>query len=128
MPELWQALDIACALQTLLSHGLTYRQGIGGIDVGERALEDLEAINQLFGLGSDDLGSRVQGKAAYVEELQRLRAGIVNVMRWMAWDDWHPLLGSESGGLYTLTKTRWNTLGQAYLAWFQLEAALQERA
>lgn len=127
MAELWQALDAACALQIALSHGLAYLQGVAGVDSGTHAPLVSQETNLLFCLGSDDFGSREQANAAYAEEMQRLRDSIVNVMRWMAWDDWHPLLGSESGGLYTQTKAHWTTLMQAYMAWFQQDAALRER-
>lgn len=118
MPELWQALDAACALQIALSHGLAYPPGVGCVDIDSRAQVAGQETNLLFGLGNNNFGLREQANAAYAEEMQRLRDGIVNVIRWMAWDDWHPLLGPESGGMYTQTKTRWNTLRHAYLAWF----------
>jgi hypothetical protein len=128
MAELWQALEAACALQIALSHGLAYPHGVTGVDTAPAETSSPKETNLLFGLGSDDFGSREQAHAAYAEEMLRLRDGIVNVVRWMAWDDWHPLLGAESGDLYTQTKTRWTTLMQAYMAWFQQDAALLDRA
>lgn len=127
LAELWQALDAARALQIALSYGLAYPHGVTRVDTPFVELSPPKETNLLFGLGSDDFGLREQAHAAYAEEMQRLRDTIVNVMRWMAWDDWHSLLGNESGDLYTQTKVRWTTLMQAYMAWFQQDAALRRR-
>lgn len=127
MSALSQALEAACALQIALSHGLAFPQGVIRVDpalVGRLASQD---TNLLFGLGADDSVARQQAHADFAKELQRLRNGIVDVIRWMAWDDWHPLLGAESGGLYVQTKARWTTLMQTYMAWFQQDAAIWER-
>lgn len=126
MAELWQALDAACALQIALSHGLAYPHGVTRVDTPFVEPSPPKETNLLFGLGAADLGTRERAYAAYAEEMQRLRDSIVNVMRWMAWDEWHPLLGSESGDLYVQTKARWKALMQAYMAWFQQDAALWE--
>lgn len=126
MADLWQALNAACALQIALSHGLSYPHGITGVDTAPVEPSHSEETNLLFGLGATDLGTRERAVAAYVEEMQWHRDGIVNAIRWMAWDDWHSLLGAESGILYSQTKVRWNTLLQAYVAWFQRNAALWE--
>jgi len=126
LAELWQALDAACALQIALSHGLAYRHGDTGVDTAPVEPSRSEETSLLFGLGATDLETRERAYAAYSEEMQRLREGIVNVIRWMAWDDWHSLLGDESGDFYSQTKARWTTVMQAYMTWFQHNAALSE--
>jgi hypothetical protein len=127
MVELWQALDAACALQIALSHGLAYPHGVTGVDTAPVEPSPPKETNLLFGLGAADLGTPHRAHEAYTQEMQRLRDDIVNLIRWMVWDEWYPLLGPESDGLYAQTKTRRNSLLQAYFAWFQHDAALLER-
>lgn len=105
-PGMWKAASDLCALQIVLGHQMVSHLGYGGwLD------HDGEEYKTTW--------CRFEVAAAYTDLAQCLGEGITDWMRWMAWDEWHALLGSESGGLYVTTKACWQELRRAYMAWFQ---------
>lgn len=110
-PGMWKAVGNLCAMQILLGCQLVFRGGYGGW---------LDHDGEEFGTA----WYMVDGKVEFNDLARSLGAGITDWIRWMAWDEWHALLGSESGGFYVTTKVGWQKVLRAHMAWIQLFANL----
>ena len=110
---MWKAVGDLCALQIALGHHTVFQTSHGGW---------LDHDGEEYG----SAWCRLDGAWAYTDLAQRLGADITDWMRWMAWDEWHALLGPESGGFYVATKACWQEVRLAYMAWFQQFQKLQD--
>lgn len=110
-PGIWKAMGDLCALQIALGHQQVFQTSHGGW---------LDHDGEEFGTA----WCSIDGAAAYTDLVRGLGADITNWLLWMAWDEWHALLGPESGGFYATTNACWQEVCRAHMAWFQQFAKL----